>query len=123
MFPGCDGRKAGLIDGRARFARGDQVLIAAISGPTPKILIIRLRVFDGLSSHAHGVGHAVVVKVAQGRLELLARGRARSMVSTDRECASRGGEVPFKVCVVAGATDNIRVLINRQNGSSRWWRR
>jgi hypothetical protein len=26
--------------------------------------------------------------------------------------------VPFKVCVVAGAQDNIRVLINRQNGSN-----
>jgi hypothetical protein len=26
--------------------------------------------------------------------------------------------VPFKVCVVAGAQDNIRVLIKRQNGSN-----
>ena len=25
--------------------------------------------------------------------------------------------MPFKVCVVAGAQDKIRVLINRQNGS------
>ena len=43
VFPGCEGRDAGLIDCRARFARGDQVLIAAISGATPKIVIIRLR--------------------------------------------------------------------------------
>jgi hypothetical protein len=43
VFAGCDGRDAGLIDRRARFARGDQVLIAAISGPTPQILIIRFR--------------------------------------------------------------------------------
>jgi hypothetical protein len=76
-----------------RRERGDQVRIAAISGPTPKIIIIRFRVigqnveahlgsdlvegpgqevggahpslegservFDGLSSHAHGLGHAV----------------------------------------------------------------
>ena len=76
-----------------RLPRGDQVLIAAISGPTPKIVIIRFRVvsqdvkadlgsdlvegpgqevssahpglegpervFDGRSSHAHGLGHAV----------------------------------------------------------------
>jgi hypothetical protein len=43
VFPGCDGRDAGLIDWRVRLERGDQVLIAAISGPTPKIVIIRLR--------------------------------------------------------------------------------
>ena len=43
MFPGYDGRDAGLIDWRARLERGDQVLIAAISGPTPKIAIIRFR--------------------------------------------------------------------------------
>jgi hypothetical protein len=44
VFPGRSGRGARpLIDWRARFARGDQVLIAAISGPTPKIVIIRLR--------------------------------------------------------------------------------
>jgi hypothetical protein len=43
VFPGCDGRDAGLIDWRVRLERGDQVLIAAISGPTPKILIIRLK--------------------------------------------------------------------------------
>jgi len=76
-----------------RLERGDQVLIAAISCPTPKIVIHSLevigqdveahlgsdlvegpgqdvggahpglegakRVFDGLSSHAHGLGHAV----------------------------------------------------------------
>jgi len=30
-----------LIDGRVRLERRDQNLIAAISGPTPKILIIR----------------------------------------------------------------------------------
>jgi hypothetical protein len=43
VFPGCDGRDAGLIDWRARLERGGQVLIAAISGATPKILIIRLK--------------------------------------------------------------------------------
>jgi hypothetical protein len=32
-----------LIDWRVRLERGDQALIAAISGPTPKIVIIRLR--------------------------------------------------------------------------------
>ena len=31
------------IGWRVRLERGDQTLIAAISGPTPKILIIRLR--------------------------------------------------------------------------------
>src|SRR5258707_8389318 len=36
------GRACPLID-CARLERGDQVLIAAISGPTPKIVIIRLR--------------------------------------------------------------------------------
>jgi hypothetical protein len=30
-----------LIDRHAQFARGDQVLIAAISGPTPMIAIAR----------------------------------------------------------------------------------
>jgi len=32
-----------MVDRRLRLERGDQVLIAAISGPTPKIVIIRLR--------------------------------------------------------------------------------
>jgi hypothetical protein len=32
-----------LINWRVLLERRDQVLIAAISGPTPKILIIRLR--------------------------------------------------------------------------------
>jgi len=42
VFPGRDGRGAGWsVDQRLRLERGDQVLIAAISGPTPKILIIR----------------------------------------------------------------------------------
>jgi hypothetical protein len=31
------------IGWRVRLERGDQALIAAISGPTPKIVIIRLR--------------------------------------------------------------------------------
>jgi 3-oxoacyl-[acyl-carrier protein] reductase len=43
VFPGRSGRGTRpLIDWRARFARGDQALIAAISGPTPRIVIIRL---------------------------------------------------------------------------------
>jgi hypothetical protein len=37
------GPRRWLVDRRVRFARGDQVLIAAISGPTPKIVIIRFR--------------------------------------------------------------------------------
>jgi hypothetical protein len=41
VFAGCDGRDDGLIGARG-FARGDQVLIAAISGPTPMIAITRL---------------------------------------------------------------------------------
>jgi hypothetical protein len=32
-----------VVDRRLRLKRGDQVLITAISGPTPKIVIIRLR--------------------------------------------------------------------------------
>ena len=36
-----------------------------------------------------------VVKVTQGRLALLARGRARSIVSTGSRMASQGGKVPF----------------------------
>ena len=42
MFSVRDGRDAGWSIG-ARLERGDQALIAAISGPTPKIAIIRLR--------------------------------------------------------------------------------
>jgi hypothetical protein len=42
VFPGRDGRDAGWSDRRLRLERGDQVLIAAISGPTPRMVIIRL---------------------------------------------------------------------------------
>ena len=44
MFSGRSGRGARpLIDWRMRLERGDQDLIASISGPTLKIVIIRFR--------------------------------------------------------------------------------
>jgi len=42
VFGGRKGRDADMTDRRER-ERGDQVLIATISGPAPRIVIIRFR--------------------------------------------------------------------------------
>ncbi len=43
VFRGRDGREAGWSIGAGGLSEGYQVLIASISGPTPRIVIIRLR--------------------------------------------------------------------------------